>query len=66
MTDGTVTVSTSFVKSTSKIFLAYAPDGIVGVPGDLSVVNLIDSTSFDIVSTSGVLDDSSVSWVIID
>jgi len=60
---GTVTVSTTAVRSDSEIFLTTAvPGGAVGVPRITAIVN---GTSFDI-GSSTVGDTSTISWLIIN
>lgn len=60
---GTVTVSTTAVANTSRVFLTIqAPSGTVGTT---YVSSRIASTSFTITSTSGT-DTSAVAWLIVD
>jgi hypothetical protein len=63
LSSGSVTVSTSAVKSTSRIFVAAL--GSSAGHGALWVTNIVDGVSFDINSTN-VLDNSSVNWIIFD
>lgn len=61
---GTVTVSTTAIKSNSRVFLTIQdPNG--GTPGAVYVSARVASTSFTITSTSGT-DTSQVAWLIID
>jgi hypothetical protein len=60
---GTVTVSTTAVKTASKIFLTRAVAG--GTLGNLSVGTIVDSTSFTITSDNNA-DTSTVNWLIIN
>lgn len=63
MTAGAITISTTAVTASSKIFLSAATAG--GTQGVLSVANIVAATSFDIVSSSN-LDTSTVNWLIIN
>lgn len=63
MTAGTITISTTAVTSSSKIFLTAATVG--GTVGVLSVGTIVDATSFVINSSSGT-DTSTVNWWIIN
>lgn len=60
---GTVTVSTTAVTASSRIFLTHATAGTS--PGTLSVGTTIAGTSFDINSTE-LTDDSIVNWMIVE
>jgi len=59
---GTVTVNTTFVESSSEIFLTNRITG--GTPGLLSVGTVTNGTSFVINSASGT-DTSTISWLIV-
>jgi len=63
MTAGTITISTTAVTASSKIFLTIASVG--GTPGVLSVGTITAGTSFVINSSSGT-DTSTVNWLIIN
>jgi len=63
LTAGSVVVSTTAVASTSRVFLTSQSDG--GTPGFLRVSTRVNGTSFTITSSS-VLDTSTVAWVILD
>jgi hypothetical protein len=60
---GTVTVSTTAVTSSSKIFLTCAVTG--GTLGFLSVGTITNGTSF-VINSSSVLDTSQINWFIIN
>lgn len=60
---GTVTVSTTAITTNSKVFLTCAAVG--GAQGMLSVDNIVNGVSFDIVS-SDVADTSDVNWLIVN
>lgn len=63
LSGGTITVSTTAVTTSSKIFISYS--GTLTNPGYISTANIVNGTSFDIVSSSGT-DGSSVNWWIIN
>lgn len=63
MTAGTITISTTAVTASSKIFLTYATVG--GTQGFLSVGTITDGTSF-VINSSSALDTSTVNWWIIN
>lgn len=63
MTAGTITISTTAVTASSKIFLTHATVG--GTPGVLSVGTITAGTSFVINSSSGS-DTSTVNWWIVN
>lgn len=59
---GTVTIATTSVVAASLILHSRKLTG--GTAGDLSIANIVDGVSFDIVSDSA-LDTSTVSWMIV-
>lgn len=63
MTGGTITISTTAVTASSKIFLTAVTPG--GTQGTLSVGTIVAGTSFVINSSSGS-DTSTVNWLIIN
>ncbi len=63
LSGGTITVSTTAVTSSSKIFISYS--GTPTNPGYITTTNIVNGTSFDIVSSSGT-DGSAVNWWIIN
>jgi hypothetical protein len=60
---GTVTVNTTAVGASSRIFLTSQTSG--GTPGSVGVSARVNGTSFTITSTSGT-DTSQVAWMIVD
>jgi len=66
LVNGTVTVSTTSVTATSKIFALH--NTVIGTPGILSApdASIVAGTSFVIDSSTGALDDSTVNWWIIN
>lgn len=60
---GTVTVSTTAVTASSRIFLCI--QALAGGVGQLSVANVVAGTSFDINSTDGA-DTSTIAWLIVE
>ena len=60
---GTVTVNTTAVTASSKIFLTY--DLFGGIPGSLEVGTITAGTSF-VINSSSTLDTSDVNWWIIN
>lgn len=60
---GTVTVSTTAVTTSSRIFLTSNTDG--GTPGWLRVSARVNGTSFTITSSSGS-DTSTVAWILVE
>ena len=63
MTAGSITISTTAVKTASLIFLSAATPG--GTQGSLSVGTIVDSTSF-VINSSNAADTSTVNWLIIN
>lgn len=63
MTAGTITISTTAVTNSSKIFLTHASVG--GTVGVLSVGTITNATSF-VINSSSALDTSTVNWWIIN
>ena len=64
LTAGTVTVSTAAALSASKYFLTCKALGTIGAPVGLTVANIVNGVSFDIVSAN-ITDTSTISWAII-
>jgi hypothetical protein len=60
---GTVTVSTTAVTATSRIYLTVQTVG--GTQGFLAIANVVAATSFDINSTD-IADTSTVAWLIVE
>lgn len=60
---GTVTVTTAAISAASNVFVTVQTAG--GVQGFLSITNVVNGVSFDILSTS-VLETSVVGWLIVD
>lgn len=65
LTAGTVTVSTTAVSASSKIFVTVSALGTVAAPQAMLVSNIVAGTSFDITSAD-VTDTSDVNWWIIN
>lgn len=63
LTAGTVTVATTAVNASSRIFLSNQVNG--GTAGFLRVSAQVNGTSFDITSSSNT-DTSTISWLIVD
>lgn len=63
LSGGSKTVSTANVTSGDLILLTYGATS--GTPGALSYGNIVDSTSFDITSSTGMLDNSDVTWMVV-
>ena len=63
MTGGTIIVSTTAVKTASKIFLTHCVPG--GTMGNLTYGTIIDSTSF-VITSDNALDTSTVNYLIIN
>jgi hypothetical protein len=63
MTAGTITISTTAVTSSSRIFLTHATLG--GTQGILSVGTIVNGTSF-VINSSSILDTGTVNWFIIN
>lgn len=59
---GTVTVATTAVRATSKVFLTRAVTG--GTTGDLRVGTITAGVSF-VINSSSVLDTSTVNWMVV-
>lgn len=65
LSSGTVTVSSTLVKSTSKIFItANTPSGTQGFIS-VPVASIIDGTSF-VINSSSAADNSTLNWIIIN
>lgn len=62
---GTVTVSTTAVTSSSKIFLTDATTGALTNIGTPTVGTIVNGTSF-VINSSNVLDTSNINWIIIN
>ena len=63
LSGGSKTVATANVATGDLIFLTYG--AVSGTPGALNYGNISDGVSFDITSSTGVLDDSDVVWMVI-
>jgi hypothetical protein len=63
MTAGTITISTTAVTSSSKIFLTHASLG--GIQGILSVGTIVNATSF-VINSSSMTDTGTVNWWIVN
>lgn len=62
---GTVTVSTTAVTASSKIFLTDATTGVLTNIGTPTVGTIVAGTSF-VINSSNVLDSSAVNWLVIN
>lgn len=65
LTAGTVTVSTTAVTSSSKIFLTVATTGALTNIGTPTVGTIVNGTSF-VINSSNILDTSNINWWIIN
>lgn len=65
LSGGTVTVSTTAVTASSKIFLTDATTGVLTNIGTPTVGTIVAGTSF-VINSTNVLDGSSVNWLIIN
>jgi hypothetical protein len=65
LSGGTVTVSTTAVTASSKIFLTDATTGALTNVGSPTVGTIVAGTSF-VINSTNVLDNSAVNWIIIN